>query len=39
MLSVLIGLPLSLIVYLLAAFHPERRGLHDLICGTRVVVK
>ena len=38
-LGVFIGLPVCFSVYLVAAFHPERRCLHDLICGTRVVHK
>ena len=25
--------------YFTALLNPERRGLHDLICGTRIVVK
>ncbi len=39
MLGVFIGLPVCFSVYLVAIFHPEHRGLHDLICGTRVVRK
>ncbi|PYS28021.1 MAG: RDD family protein, partial [Acidobacteria bacterium] len=28
-----------LIGYIMAAFDPERRALHDRICNTRVVLK
>ena len=39
MISMLLYPVLALASYLTALFHSERRGLHDLVCGTRVVVK
>ena len=30
---------LGLIIYIIAAFDKEKRGLHDLICNTRVIYR
>jgi uncharacterized RDD family membrane protein YckC len=34
-----ISLAISQAGYAVALFHPQRRGLHDLLCGTRVIYK